>query len=227
MSPIQEANLLEKQIAITERSDSYTFRWQGRIITLYNADNILNKLLQQKTRDKTMKLGEAKRKAVELSRKTSGKIYINVDEKGICSTSKSFAADSSVYVYKNGSQISFDSKQKPREVAQENSKSNNNNLNTTEMSKAKSNSRKEEKETSSTKSSKAEKKGFTIKGLLFKGKEVVLPPGKGKKWDGFLKKKYEDTKGFVKVDNLKFNGKQVTQPAGRARKWNKWLKSQA
>lgn len=105
-----EANLLE---ATAVRADKilgeYIVRWKGRLIPLPRAERIYQQFKHKPS--KIMKLSDAKHKAIEQSRK-GGKVYIDVDEKGICSISKKFNQDSSVFCYKNGSEIALDNYKK-------------------------------------------------------------------------------------------------------------------
>jgi len=107
----QEANLLEREYIFSDKvRRSYVFRWQGKMITIIQAERLLEDHYRNKqTKTKLMTVFEAKQKAHDLTKGGKSKIYIDVDDKGICSISKKVSPESSVFAYRNGSEVALDS----------------------------------------------------------------------------------------------------------------------
>lgn len=188
-----EANLLEKFIV----TGDYAFKWQGRMVTMPRADKALELYYRKPIKSKVMNLQQAKEAAITSTKKNKGKLYINVDEGGNCSTSKTFAIESSVFCYQNGSQIALTSNLKIGDQ--------NENLNTMEKSTGKKVTAKKaakpaKKEAPAKKvAAKAEDRkplpkgvkeltGAEIIKLLKAGKEVVTPGAGNPFTESYLKK---------------------------------------
>lgn len=215
MTKEQEINLLQREIAITERSPNYTFRWNDAVITLYRAEILKDKLLKQLT-PKQLKntLQPVREQAIAKSKKfPSKKVFVNVDDKGNCFVTNNYDKDATVFCYRNGGQVSLDSNKKQKESATT--------LNINDMATKAKNNKKEVKKSSN----KPEKKIAlaAVNGLTYNGKGVSVPAGRAAKWSSLLKKPNVKKEGFVTIKGLAHNKKAVFLPKGKAKVWQSIL----